>query len=166
MALNEALLPEFDQEMANTRRTLERVPGDKFDWKPHPKSWNLRELATFLAILPTWGTTTIAQDSLDLLGPAPPPPAASSAKDLVELFDKNVAGARGTIAGASDQHLMKPWTLLKGGKKLFSLPRIVVLRSFVMNHMIHHRGQLTVYLRMNDVALPAIYGPTADEGEW
>jgi uncharacterized damage-inducible protein DinB len=166
MALSEGLLSEFDQEMANTRRTLERVPGDKFDWKPHPKSWNLRELATFLAILPSWGTTTIAQDSLDLLGPAPPPTVASSAKDLVERFDKNVAGARGAIAGASDQHLMNPWTLLKGGKKLFSLPRIVVLRSFVMNHMIHHRGQLTVYLRMNDAPVPAIYGPTADEGEW
>ena len=166
MALSEAILLEFDQEMANTWRTLERVPGDKFDWKPHPKSWNLGELATFLAILPGWGATTIAQDSLDLLGPAPPHPAASTAKELVQLFDKNVAGARGAIAGASDQHLMNPWTLLKGGKKLFSLPRIVVLRSFVMNHMIHHRGQLTVYLRMNDVPVPAIYGPTADEGEW
>jgi hypothetical protein len=101
MAISEALLSEFDHEMANTRRTLERVPGDKFDWKPHPKSWNLGELATFLAILPTWGTTTIAQDSLDLLGPGPPPPAVSSAKDLVEIFDKNVAAARGAIAGAS-----------------------------------------------------------------
>jgi DinB family len=166
MALSEALLSEFDQEMANTRRSLERVPGDKFDWKPHPKSMTLGSLATFLAILPSWGTTTIAQDSLDLLGPAPPAPAASSAKDLLELFDKNAADARRTIAGASDQHLMKPWTLLKGGKSLLSQPRIAVLRSFVMNHMIHHRGQLSVYLRMNDVPVPAIYGPSADEEKW
>jgi DinB family len=166
MALSEILLSEFDQEMANTRRSLERVPGDKFDWKPHSKSMTLGSLATFVAILPSWGTTTIAQDSLDLLGPAPPAPDASSAKDLVELFDKNVADARSAIAGASDQHLMKPWTLLKGDQRLLSLPRITVLRSFVMNHMIHHRGQLSVYLRMNDVPVPALYGPSADEEKW
>jgi uncharacterized damage-inducible protein DinB len=168
MSISASLLPEFDQEMANTRKALERVPDDKLDWKPHEKSMSMGGLATHLANLPIWTVFTINQDSLDL----EPPGGGSlrveekrSRREILEDFDKNVTAARGAVAGASDEELLKPWSLLKGGVTLMTLPKIVVLRSFVMNHVIHHRGQFTVYLRLNDVPVPSIYGPSADEGE-
>jgi uncharacterized damage-inducible protein DinB len=167
MTLSEALLPEFDHEMANTRKTLERVPDDKFDWRPHPKSTTLGYLATHLGFLPGWALRAINQDSLDLApGGGPPPriPAAGSRQEVLEMFDKNVAEARAAIAGASDEHLLTPWSLLMGGKTIFTMPRFDVLRRTVMNHNIHHRAQLGVYLRLNDIPLPALYGPSADEG--
>ncbi len=167
MALSEALLPEFDHEMANTRRTLERVPDGKFAWKPHERSGSMGWLATHLANIPSWAVFVINQDSLDLAPqgvPAQPPPAANSRKELLEAFDKNVSAARAAIADAGDSHLVKPWSLLKNGNVILTMPRIAVLRSFVMNHSIHHRAQLGVYLRLNNVPLPAIYGPSADEG--
>jgi uncharacterized damage-inducible protein DinB len=160
-------MPEFDQEMANTRKALERIPDDKFDWKPHEKSWAMGGLATHLANLPIWTVYTINQDSLDLAPPGGGSLRAeekNSRQEILEDFDKNVAAARDAIAGASDEELLKPWTLLKGGVTLMTLPKIAVLRSFVMNHIIHHRGQFTVYLRLNDVPVPSIYGPSADEG--
>lgn len=167
MSLSEALLPEFDQEMANTRRTLERVPDDKFDWRPHPKSTTLGYLATHLGHLPGWACLAINQESLDL-APGGGPPAkvqsAGSRQEVLDNFDKNVAEARAAIAGASDEHLKQPWSLLMGGRTVFTMPRIAVLRSVVMNHTIHHRAQLGVFLRLNDVPVPAIYGPSADEG--
>ena len=167
MALSESLLPEFDHEMANTRKTLERVPEGKFDWKPHEKSTAMGGLATHLSNLPTWAIYTINQDSLDLAPegkPLPPAPAVKSQSELLETFDSNVAKARAAIAAASDAELFKPWTLLSNGKQILTLPKIAVLRSFVMNHTIHHRAQLGVYLRLNDVPVPSIYGPSADEG--
>ena len=167
MALRDALLPEFDQEMANTRKTLDRVPDDKFDWKPHEKSMPLGGLATHLSNLPTWVVYTISQDSLDLAPggvPLPPAPPAKSRTEVLELFDNNVVKARVAIAAASDEELFKSWTLLSGGKHVLTLPKIAVLRSFVMNHSIHHRAQLGVYLRLNDIPVPSIYGPSADEG--
>src|SRR5262245_59261760 len=167
MSISGALLPEFDQEMANTRKALERIPDDKFDWKPHEKSMSMGGLATHLANLPIWTVYTINQDSLDLA----PPGGGSfrvepkiSQREVLEDFDKNVAAARAAIVGASDEEMLKPWTLLKAGVTLMTLPKIAVLRSFVMNHIIHHRGQFTVYLRLNDVPVPSIYGPSADEG--
>jgi uncharacterized damage-inducible protein DinB len=166
MAMNQALLPEFDQEMANTRKTLERVPENKLGWKPHEKSGSMGWLATHIANLAGWAATTIGQDSLDLAPkgvPAGPAPEAKSRKELLDTFDKNVIAARAAIAGASDEHLLKPWTLLKNGQTLLTMPRIAVLRAFVMNHLIHHRAQLGVYLRLNNVPVPAIYGPSADE---
>ncbi|HKY30477.1 MAG TPA: DinB family protein [Pyrinomonadaceae bacterium] len=166
MALSDAILPEFDYEMANTRKTLERVPDDKFDWKPHDKSTSMGGLATHLSNIPTWAVYTIAQDSLDLAPEGKPLPTAEIAKsqsDLLNVFDDNVAKARAVIAGASDADLMKSWALLKNGKQLMTLPKIAVLRSFVMNHQIHHRAQLGVYLRLNDIPVPSIYGPSADE---
>lgn len=167
MSISASLLPEFEQEMTNTRKALERIPDDKFDWKPHEKSWAMGGLATHLANLPSWTVYTIKQDSLDLA-----PPGAESFRvepkntrqEILEDFDKNVADARAAIVGASDEDLLKPWTLLKGGVTLMTLPKIAVLRSFVMNHIIHHRGQFTVYLRLNDIPVPSIYGPSADEG--
>jgi len=169
MPLNQSLLPEFDQEMANTRKTLERVPEDKFAWKPHEKSFSMVALATHLATLPSWGIVTIQKDSFDVAPEGEPPPKAEPAKsvqELLERFDRNVATTREALAAASDQDLFKTWTLLKGGKAIFSLPRVAALRSFVMNHNIHHRAQLGVYLRLNDVPVPSIYGPSADEGSF
>jgi uncharacterized damage-inducible protein DinB len=167
MAISEALLPEFDHEMENTRKTLERIPDDKLDWKPHEKSTTLRGLATHLSNLPTWAIHAIDREALDIAPPGAPPLRATpinSRAEALEAFDKNVAAARAAIAGANDEHLFKPWTLLAGGKTIFTLPRAAVLRSVVMNHTIHHRAQLGVYLRLNDVPVPAIYGPSADEG--
>jgi len=165
MAISERLLPEFDQEMAGVRKTLERVPEDKFDWKPHPKSLSMSVLAGHIANLPSWGTLTVNQGEFDTTPggkPMPGPPPAGTA-ELVATFDRTCAEARAAIAGASDAELMKPWTLLSNGTKLFSLPKVAVLRSFVLNHLIHHRAQLGVYLRINDVAVPSLYGPSADE---
>jgi len=165
MSISQALLLEFDQEMASTRKTLERVPDDKMGWTPHQKSFPLGTLALHVAQLPGWMTMTITTDELDIgKQPGYPPPEQNTQKALLELFDKNVAEARAALAGASDETLMKPWTLLVGGgQKAFTFPKIAVLRSFVMNHLIHHRAQLGVYLRLNDVAVPGLYGPSADE---
>lgn len=166
MGIREGILPEFDHEMANTRRTLERVPEDKLGWKPHEKSWAMGGLATHLANLPSWGALTLKEDSLDLAPggkPVAPMEPAKSRKEILEIFDKNVAATRVAIAATSDEQFMKPWTLLKSGKALMTLPKIAVLRSFVMNHNVHHRAQLGVYLRLNNVPVPAIYGPSADE---
>lgn len=166
MTLSESLLPEFDQEMANTRKTLERIPEDKFGWKPHEKSMLMGHLATHLARLPESAVSAISKDSLDIAPPGEEPAPflpANSRQELLEIFDKNVAAARDSISGASDEHLFKRWTLLVTGKEILSRPRISVLRDFVMNHIIHHRAQLGVYLRLNDVPVPAIYGPSADE---
>jgi len=166
LPISASLLPEFDHEMANTRKTLERVPEDKFGWKPHAKSPELGWLASHVARLPEWAVMTMQQDSFDMSAPAAASartkPATSRA-ELLATFDRNMAAARTAIAGANDEQMMSNWSLLSGEKTIFSYPRVAVLRSFVMNHMIHHRAQLTVYLRMNDVPVPALYGPSADE---
>jgi uncharacterized damage-inducible protein DinB len=166
MGLSESLLPEFDNEMVGTRKTLERVPIEKFDWKPHEKSAEMGGLATHLSNIPTWVGYTIDQDSLDLAPggkPLPPAERPKSQEELLASFDANVTKARAAIAGASDAELFKPWSLMSNGNTLMTLPKIAVLRSFVMNHLIHHRAQLGVYLRLNDIAVPSIYGPSADE---
>lgn len=168
MAIHDALLPEFDHEMATTRRALERVPESDLDWAPHPKSMKIGRLAGHLAELPGLATKALATDLLDFRAPgAPPvqPTVMTSRKQLLEIFDKNVAAARAAIAAASDADLMKTFTLAAGGKTIFSLPRAAAYRGFVMNHVIHHRGQLCVYLRLKDVPVPSIYGPSADEGQ-
>ncbi|MGD1154452.1 MAG: DinB family protein [Terriglobia bacterium] len=167
MALNEALLPEFDREMANTRKVLERVPDDKLGWKPHEKSMTVRQLALHLALFPGWATQTFEKESIDIAPPgAAPyqPPPVNSRKEILEIFDRDLPKARAALARASDADLSKVWTLLRAGKTIFSLPRTGVLRGMVMNHMIHHRAQLGVYLRLNNLPLPATYGPSADEG--
>jgi uncharacterized damage-inducible protein DinB len=166
MALSDALLPEFDQEMANTRKTLERVPEEKFDWRPHEKSTTLGGLTTHLANLPSWVVYGVNQDELDIAPGGVPfrVEQVQSRAEALENFDRNVAAARAAIAGASDEHLFKNWSLLSNGQPVMTLPRVAVLRSFVLNHMIHHRAQLGVYLRLNDVPVPSLYGPSADEG--
>lgn len=167
MRLSEALLPEFDNEMANTRRTLERVPEDRFDWKPHEKSTAMGGLSSHLANIPSWAVYAVEKDALDIAPVGEPPlktPQAKSREELLEAFDKNVAAARAAIEGASNEHLLENWSLLAGGNTVMTLPRIAVLRGFVLNHNIHHRAQLGVYLRLNDIPVPSIYGPSADEG--
>lgn len=166
MKLRDALLPEFDREMANTRKALERIPEDKLGWKPHPKSQPMGWLGTHLANLPNWVVMTIDQDSLDLAPPGQPASrteAAESRAEILERFDSNVKAARAKLEQVEDEHLLKPWSLLSGGQTIFTLPKTAVLRTYVMNHIVHHRGQLTVYLRLNDVPVPALYGPSADE---
>jgi uncharacterized damage-inducible protein DinB len=166
MPMRDALLPEFDREMAGTRRVLERVPEDKLAWKPAEKSGSMAWLAGHVAQLPQWASMILSTSELDINPPGAEPPKTelpNSRQDLLDWFDKYSAEARQALAAASDQALMEPWTLLKAGERLFSMPKIAVLRSFVMNHVIHHRGQLTVYLRLNGAPLPALYGPSADE---
>ena len=166
MALNDALLPEFDMEMANTRKTLERVPTEKFSWKPHEKSGSMGWLANHLADVPEWACYTINQDALDMAPngvPIAPPPPPTTTKALLEKFDKNVAAARQSLATTNDAHLHKTWSLLNNGETVIAMPRITCLRTWVMNHGIHHRAQLGVYLRLNNIPVPAIYGPSADE---
>ena len=167
MALNEALLPEFDAEMANTRKTLERVPTDKFSWKPHEKSGTMGWLANHLADVPEWAVYTLQQESLDMapngVAPTPPPPPKTT-QELLTKYDKNVAAARTLLTKASDAELRKTWSLLSNGTTIIAMPRIECMRTWVMNHGIHHRAQLGVYLRLNNIAVPAIYGPSADEG--
>jgi uncharacterized damage-inducible protein DinB len=166
MSLSQSLLPEFDHEAANTRKVLERVPEDRPDFKPHPKSMTLARLAGHVAELPVWAGRTLSSDSLDIQPgtPGQKPHVMTSRKELLEFFDKNVSEARAAIAAASDEDFSKPWTLLAAGRKVFTLPKSAVLRSFVLSHSIHHRAQLGVYLRLNDVPVPSIYGPSADEG--
>ncbi|HEX5705784.1 MAG TPA: DinB family protein [Pyrinomonadaceae bacterium] len=167
MKLSDTLLPEFDHEMDGTRRTLERVPDGRFDWRPHEKSTPLGDLATHLANIPTWVNHTFNGEELDIAPPGQPPlraTPATSREDLLATFDRNLAAARAAISEASNEQMMGTWTLLHGGRTVLSMPRVAVLRSFVMNHMIHHRAQLGVYLRLNDIPVPSIYGPSADEG--
>jgi len=167
MALSEALLPEFDQKMANTRKTLERVPDGKFDWKPREKSGSISWLAGHIASIAGWTVETTDMDIFDM---APngvmmqPPPPPKTRKELLEQFDRDVAKAGKALAGASDAHLLKDWSSKNNGQVLFSMPRIACLRTWVMNHNIHHRAQLGLYLRLNNIPVPAIYGPSADEG--
>jgi uncharacterized damage-inducible protein DinB len=167
MPIGQSLLPEFDHEMANTRKMLERVPDARFEYKPHVKSPSMGWLAGHLANLPSWIMVAIDRDELDVApadGPALKLPVPSTNQEVVELFDKNVAAARARLATVSDAELMKPWTLKARGQERFTMPKGVVVRSFVLNHVIHHRAQLGVYLRLNDLPVPSIYGPSADEG--
>lgn len=166
MGLAQALLPEFDHEMAGVKRMLERVPEDKFEWRPHPKSGTMGWLASHLATLPGLGVRVVETDSLEVAPegePPPGPPKLTTRQEVLDAFDKNRDAARAAIAGASDEHLMKTWTLFFHGNTVFAMPRSSVLRSAMICHMIHHRAQLGVYLRLNDVPVPAIYGPSADE---
>ena len=165
-ALTQSLLQEFEMEMPATRKTLERVP-EKFDWTPHAKSMNMGRLAQHLSEIPDWAVKSITLDELDLAPPGAPPhkPAPlESRAQLLEAYDKNAAAAKAAIAGTNDEHLMKPWSLKMGGKTILTLPRVAVLRNFVLNHNVHHRAQLGVYLRLNDIPVPSVYGPSADEG--
>jgi uncharacterized damage-inducible protein DinB len=159
----DALLSEFDHEMTVTRKLLERVPEDRFEWKPHPKSYSLGQLAQHVATIPMWGAMTLNEPEIDLSGFPPRDPLRTRA-DVLALFDGNVATTRAALVGKNDVELKAPWALKRDGHVIFSMPKQGVWRSFVMSHLIHHRAQLGVYLRMQDVPLPSTYGPSADEG--
>jgi uncharacterized damage-inducible protein DinB len=161
MTFAETLLPEFDREMATTRRLLERVPTDKGQWKPHPKSFALGHLAQLVSWMPGWIAHTVRESFLDIA--AAPKYSFERTETLLKEFDANVRAAREAIAGSKDADYAVPWSLKHGARVIFTAPRGGVVRTH-LSHLIHHRGQLTVYLRLNDVPLPPIYGPTADEG--
>jgi uncharacterized damage-inducible protein DinB len=162
MPMAQMLLPEFDQEIKNTRRLLECIPDGKFDYKPHDKSMTLGRLAGHVAEIPSYGTATIRLDKLEMKG-GEQQFTPTTKKEVLEAFDKYAAEARAAIAGASDEDLAKIWSFHYAGKEVFSMPRVAVLRGMMMNHLIHHRAQLGVYLRMNNVEFPGMYGPSADE---
>jgi uncharacterized damage-inducible protein DinB len=164
MPLIDSLLPEFDREMGLTRRALERVPDGQFDWKPHPTSVTLGRLAEHLTEMPMWATTTMAQRELEATTQRSPdyrPPATRAA--VLAQFDASYKTARGNLLNKTDAEFAAPWTLKNGGKEVFTAPKATVMRNFVLNHMIHHRGQFVVYLRMLGVPVPSIYGPSGDE---
>lgn len=155
-------LPDFETEMAATRRTLERVPQDKLGWKPDEKSGTLGWLAAHIATVPKWGEMTLTTPDLSLDGMQPPPPP-ETAEAILEAFDKNVDDFRTQLAKATDEELGHVWTCTWEGRILIQAPRFIVLRGSVLNHMIHHRGQLTMYFRMLGIPVPGLYGPSADE---
>jgi uncharacterized damage-inducible protein DinB len=162
MSIAETILPELDHEMQVTRTLLERVPESDPEWKPHPKSMALGRLATHIAELLGWVNATLEETELDFSKGGYTPVPFTTTADLLAMFDAKLKSARAVLAATPDEAMMVPWTLRNGEHVIFTLPRIGVLRAFVISHMIHHRGQLSVYLRLNDVPLPSIYGPTAD----
>lgn len=160
-----ALLAEMEHEAKTTRTCLERIPADKFSWKPHEKSMTLGRLASHIAEMFAWTPPTLQQTELDFSKMDYKPFEPQSNEHLLEFFDKNVAEAIDVLKNTGDEAFMENWTLRNGEVVYFTLPKIATMRSFVMNHIVHHRGQLSVYLRLNDIAVPQIYGPTADEGQ-
>ena len=158
-------LAAFDHIVAGARAVLATVPEDRLDWRPHARSWTLGELATHLANIPNWTMPTLAVSEFDISpadGGPPPIPAAGSTAELLEALDSSSAAARAAIEGTSEEVFAGPWTMLVNGEARFTLPKRVVLRTFIMDHMIHHRAQLGVYLRLLDVPVPQSFGPTAD----
>ena len=161
----QSFLPEFDHEFALLRTTLERVPEDKPDYKPHEKSMPLSKLAGHLAEIAAWMGPSVDADVLDFATMNWEAYIMTTRKDLLATFDANVKAARETLAAASDEKLMGMWTMRTGDQVHMTMPKVAVVRGFIMNHMIHHRAQLGVYLRLNGIAVPSIYGPSADEGQ-
>ena len=165
MTIAQMLVAEFDHEMATTRTLLERVPENAAEWKPHTKSMSMGHLASHIASMPGWVDQILTESELDFATPAGAKlatPKFESTAALVEMFDRNVQAARSRIGATSDAEMGVPWALRNGEHRIFAMPRVGVVRSFIMSHLIHHRGQLSVYLRLRDVPLPSIYGPTAD----
>jgi len=166
MTIGQSMLPEFDQEMQNTRKVLERCPDDRWNWKPHEKSGTVGWLAGHVATMIDWLPVTIKTEEFDYApvgGPSFQPPKIDNRKQLLAEFDKNVAAARAALASVSDAEMLRNWKLLAGGQEIFNLPRVACIRGMLMNHHIHHRAQLTVYFRLLGIPVPGLYGPSADE---
>ncbi len=164
--MSHPLIAEIQHEATITRSVLERVPEDKLDWKPHEKSMSFGQLASHVVEMSSWYDETLNLEVLDFaeMGEYVPFQATTS-EEILETFDANVENSVKLLAAASDEDLMVPWTMRNGDEVMFTMPRIQVVRSMLMNHLYHHRGQLSVYLRLNDIAVPQIYGPSADEGQ-
>ena len=168
MTIGQSMLPEFGQEMQNTRKTLERCPDEKWNWKPHNKSGTVGWLAIHVATMVGWLPITLNTEELDYApvdGPAFELPKIGNRKELLAEFDKNVTASRAVLSKVTDAEMMKGWKLLAGGKEIFTMPRVAFIRGMVMNHLIHHRAQLTVYYRLLEIPVPGLYGPSADEGQ-
>jgi uncharacterized damage-inducible protein DinB len=163
MAIKDALLADFDHEMGTTRKLLERLPDDKLSWKPHVKSMSLGGLATHVSNIPQWAGTILNEPFFDLANAPPNLAEKTSRAEILASFDDTRKRTRDWM-DKTDAEYLSLWTLKRGGQQMFSVPRVSAFRSFVLHHVIHHRGQLSVYLRLNDVPVPAIYGPSADEG--
>jgi uncharacterized damage-inducible protein DinB len=163
MPIKDGLLAEFDHELGTTRKLLERLPDWNLSWKPHAKSMSLGGLATHLTNLPRWGRTILNETFYDLAGGPPNLQEITSRAGILAALDESTTQTR-PLLDKTDGELMVPWTLKRGGRDMFSMPRATAFRTFVLYHIVHHRGQLSVYLRLNDVPVPAIYGPSADEG--
>ena len=161
----DVLLAEFDRETALTRRVLSRVPADRFDWRPHEKSMTLGRLVTHLAELPGWAAALIAATEYDLANRPTSDQTDLSLDAALARFDTNVSAVRQAIVARTDPELLAPWTLKSEGRELFTAPRLIAVRTLLLEHSTHHRGQLTVYLRLLNVPLPPLYGPSADEGK-
>ena len=164
MKIADTILPEVDIEFTNLRVAVSRAPEDQLDWRPHERSWTLRELLTHLVNLPNWGTMTLEQDHYDL-DPSYREEPVASLEEALQRLDEGFGSMRTALAAASDDAMVAPWAFKKDGEVLFEMPRMAVLRSMILNHMVHHRGQLTVYLRQVGAKVPSIYGPSADEGQ-
>lgn len=166
MSISASMIPEFDQELATTRKVLERIPADKFAFKPHEKSFSMIALATHIANMYGWGADTMKNESFDVAPVGGEPykeePAADPAA-LLKKLDDNAAAFRAGLAAATDEQMMQTWSLLQGGNTVFAMPRVACIRGMIFNHIVHHRGQLSVYLRLNDLPVPSIYGPSADD---
>ncbi|MES1255359.1 MAG: DinB family protein [Acidobacteriota bacterium] len=163
MAIKDALLAEYDHEMGSTRRLLDRVPDDRLAWKPHVKSMSLGQLAGHVGRISHWAGAILNESSFDIALAPEGQEIPGSRAEVLAAFDAATRQAR-TWMDRSDADYMATWTLRRGPREMFSLPRLAAFRSFVLNHVIHHRGQLSVYLRLNDIPVPSIYGPSADEG--
>ncbi|MEK6629525.1 MAG: DinB family protein [Acidobacteriota bacterium] len=163
MGMRDALLPEFDHEIAVARKVLERVAQDKLAWKPHDRSMSLGRLATHVAEIPHWAQTILNEPEFNMTPSSYQPQEKSTLADILALFDENTGKARAILTGKSDAELMSSWSFKQDGKEVFAMPRAAAWRSWVMNHIIHHRGQLSVYLRLTGSKVPSLYGPSADE---
>lgn len=163
--ISQSLLPEFDHEAATTRRVLAAVPAGQFGWRPHEKSFTMGELSTHLANLLSWAAPTMTTELMDIEPNGEPwkEPGYDTLEAVLAAFDANAKAAREAIAAASDEAFLANWSLAKNGKVMMTMPRVAVIRGFIMNHMIHHRGQLSVYLRLTGAPVPSIYGPSADD---
>lgn len=166
MSIGQAMLAEFNHEAANTRKMLEAVPEDKLGWQPHEKSMTLSRLAGHIAEIPMWASNMVGQDELDMGSGNYQPVQPENVADLLAAHDTSVAAFQGAVDGADDATLMKPWAFRTGDHVHFQMPCAIAMRSFILNHIVHHRGQLSVYLRELDIPLPQVYGPTADNSEF
>lgn len=170
MSIGKRMLPEFEIEMAVTRTMLERVPEDKLDWAPHPKSMTMGRLASHLAEMPSWSPAFIEADEWDMAptdgGAEYSPPNLGTVAEMLDVFDQGVVKAKELLANVSDEAMLSSWSFKRAGEILSSAPKISVIRRMLMNHLIHHRAQLGIYLRLNDVPVPQTFGPTADESEF